>query len=187
MQKFVTKHVDWAHKLGPNVEKNRVCNVYIFQLSFHFAYHSWWLGICSPSSIWARKKVAPVQIVCLPYHNFCYILYSSWLWTLVSWRLQQVIDASHFLLWSYCDLLRFFVEILRLWPLPPTCKRFSRTYFEFFLGWASRSTRTCASCWSCWNHLQKSFAIQNGNWREWSDIYEPNQYHLRREFSDGLL
>ena len=28
----------------PNVQK-RVCNVYIFQLSFHFTYHRWWLGI----------------------------------------------------------------------------------------------------------------------------------------------
>ena len=24
--------------------KKHVCNVYIFQLSFHFAYHRWWLG-----------------------------------------------------------------------------------------------------------------------------------------------
>ncbi len=28
----------WAYKLAPNVQK-RVCNVYIIQLSFHFAYH----------------------------------------------------------------------------------------------------------------------------------------------------
>ncbi len=27
--------------------KKHVCNVHVFQLSFHFAYHRWWLGSCS--------------------------------------------------------------------------------------------------------------------------------------------
>ncbi len=35
---------DWAYKLGPKCKKNRVCKVYIFRQSFHFAYHHWWLG-----------------------------------------------------------------------------------------------------------------------------------------------
>ncbi len=34
----------WAYKSMRNVQ-NRVCNVYTFQPSFHFAYHRWWLGI----------------------------------------------------------------------------------------------------------------------------------------------
>ena len=35
----------------PNVQKCG-CNVYIFQLSFHFAHHRWWLGMSSD----AREK-----------------------------------------------------------------------------------------------------------------------------------
>ncbi len=34
---------DWACKSAPNVQK-RVCNAYVSRLSFHFAYHPWWLG-----------------------------------------------------------------------------------------------------------------------------------------------
>ncbi len=34
---------DWACKSASNVKKC-VCIVHIFQLSFHFAYHRWWLG-----------------------------------------------------------------------------------------------------------------------------------------------
>ena len=34
----------------PNVQK-RECNVCIFQLSFHFAYHRWWLGHLFPLSL----------------------------------------------------------------------------------------------------------------------------------------
>ena len=34
---------DWARKSAPNVQKH-ACNVYTFQLSFHFAYHHRWLG-----------------------------------------------------------------------------------------------------------------------------------------------
>ena len=36
---------DGACKSAPNGRK-RVCNVYIFRLSFHFACHRWWLGSC---------------------------------------------------------------------------------------------------------------------------------------------
>ena len=36
-----------AYKSAPKVQKKRVCNVYVFQLSFHFAYHRWWLGSVS--------------------------------------------------------------------------------------------------------------------------------------------
>ena len=35
---------DWAYESAQNVQK-RVCNVYIFRLSFHFAFHHWWLGV----------------------------------------------------------------------------------------------------------------------------------------------
>ena len=31
-------------QIGAKSAKKRVSNVYIFQLSFHFAYHRWWLG-----------------------------------------------------------------------------------------------------------------------------------------------
>ena len=42
-KKFVNKHRLSRHKSAPNVQK-RVCIVYMFQLSFHFAYDHWWLG-----------------------------------------------------------------------------------------------------------------------------------------------
>ncbi len=34
---------DWAYKSARNMQK-RACNVYVFRLSFHFAYHRFWLG-----------------------------------------------------------------------------------------------------------------------------------------------
>ncbi len=34
---------NWACKSAPNLQKS-VCNMYIFQRSFHFAYHCCWLG-----------------------------------------------------------------------------------------------------------------------------------------------
>ncbi len=39
VNKAPTEHANRA----PN-EQKRVCNVYIFRLSFHFACHRWWLG-----------------------------------------------------------------------------------------------------------------------------------------------
>ena len=45
---------DWAYRLAPNVCK-RVCNVYIFQLSFQFAYQRWWLGM--PPFSFKKKEV----------------------------------------------------------------------------------------------------------------------------------
>ncbi len=43
MQKFLLMSTDRAYKSAPNVQK-RVCSVYLFQLSFHFACHRWWLA-----------------------------------------------------------------------------------------------------------------------------------------------
>ncbi len=43
---------DWAYKSMPNVQKP-VCNVYVFQLSFHFACHRWWLGAPRP---WKKRS-----------------------------------------------------------------------------------------------------------------------------------
>ncbi len=43
MHKILLISTDWAYKSVPNVQK-RVCNAYIFQPSFHFAHHRWWLG-----------------------------------------------------------------------------------------------------------------------------------------------
>ena len=40
---FVNKHRLSMQIIAPNVQK-RACNVYIFRLSFHLAYHRWWLG-----------------------------------------------------------------------------------------------------------------------------------------------
>ena len=42
--------------------KNRVCNVYIFQLSFRFAYYGWWLGFLSAlSSMPPRHLLLPTS------------------------------------------------------------------------------------------------------------------------------
>ncbi len=40
---FVSKHRLSIYKSAPSVQ-TRVRNVYVFQLSFLFAYHRWWLG-----------------------------------------------------------------------------------------------------------------------------------------------
>ena len=45
MQKFLLLSTDLACKLAPKTWQKRACNVYVFRLSFHFAYHHWWLGI----------------------------------------------------------------------------------------------------------------------------------------------
>ncbi len=39
--------------------KKHVCNVYIFQISFHFAYHRWWLGSSSSALLSTRKSDPP--------------------------------------------------------------------------------------------------------------------------------
>ena len=43
MQKYLSISTDWAYKSMPNLQK-RVCNLYTFWLSFHFAHHRWRLG-----------------------------------------------------------------------------------------------------------------------------------------------
>ncbi len=40
---ILSMSTDLACKSAPNMQR-RVCNVYMFRLSFHFAYHRWWLG-----------------------------------------------------------------------------------------------------------------------------------------------
>ena len=43
----------WAYKSASNVQK-RVCIVCMFQLSFHFACHPWWLGtVCRILVYWS--------------------------------------------------------------------------------------------------------------------------------------
>ncbi len=52
--------IDSAYKLVLNVQK-RVCNVYMFQLSFQFAYHHWWLGMrLLPHSCHLHNTALPV-------------------------------------------------------------------------------------------------------------------------------
>ncbi len=46
---------DWAYKSAQNVQR-RVCNVYILLLSFHFAYHRWWLGSRMCESFLNKRK-----------------------------------------------------------------------------------------------------------------------------------
>ncbi len=41
---FVTKHQLSILQIGTKRAKTCTCNVYIFQLSFHFGCHRWWLG-----------------------------------------------------------------------------------------------------------------------------------------------
>ncbi len=50
-----------ACKSAPNVPK-RVCNVYVFQQSFHFAYHHWWLGKVPNLD----KRILPTNLALTP-------------------------------------------------------------------------------------------------------------------------
>ena len=61
---------DGAHKPAPNVQK-RVCIVYISRLSFHFAYHCWWLGryylqFGGQSHPVGREKYIEIIHFCIP-------------------------------------------------------------------------------------------------------------------------
>ncbi len=44
MQKFFVNNHRPSMRIGCQNVRKRVCNVYTFRLSFHFAYHHWWLG-----------------------------------------------------------------------------------------------------------------------------------------------
>ncbi len=53
---------DWECKLMPNVQKH-VRNVYIFQLSFHFTCHRWWLGTSCLATSQAWKKITSSPLI----------------------------------------------------------------------------------------------------------------------------
>ena len=38
------------------MRKKCVCNVYVFQMSFHFAYHRWWLGMEKDALCGMRRR-----------------------------------------------------------------------------------------------------------------------------------
>ncbi len=54
---FVDEH-RLSIQIGAKRAEKRVCNVYVFQLSFHFAYHRWWLGTISSRSVFTGTSCA---------------------------------------------------------------------------------------------------------------------------------